>query len=186
MTLLEPQAATRLSPVPSWRIVTPILAASLPFDELYRKHAPGAFRRARRLLGNEAHAHDVVHDLFLSLLERPEQFGQRSALSTFIYSAITHACLNRIRDQSNRLRLLEEHGETAPLHALRAASPEQLATLHRLLSLMPEPLSQVAVYYHLDELSQADIARILNCSERRVAQLLEDVRTFARGEGCDP
>jgi RNA polymerase sigma factor (sigma-70 family) len=182
MTIPEPQAAMRLSPAPSWRIVPPTLAAPLPFDELYRKHAPGAFRRARRLLGSDAHAHDVVQDLFLSLIERPEQFGGRSALSTFLYSAVTHACLKRIRDENNRLRLLDEHGAAAPLHALRSASPEQLVTLHRLLALMPEPLSQVAVYYHLDELSQADIARILDCSERRVAQLLESVRSFAKGE----
>jgi len=158
------------------------LAAPLPFDELYRKYAPGAFRRARRLLGNDEQAHDLVQDLFLSLIERPEQFGGRSALSTFLYSAVTHAGLKRIRDQNNRLRLLEEHGESAPLHALRSASPEQLVLVHRLLALMPEPLAQVAVHYHLDELSQADIARILGCSERRVAQLLEDVQSFARGE----
>lgn len=140
------------------------------------------------MLGSDAHAHDLVQDLFLSLLERPEQFGGRSSLSTFIYSAVTHACLKRIRDQRNRLRLLDEHGETAPLHALRSPSPEQLATLHRLLALMPEPLGQVAVYYHLDELSQTDIARILGCSQRRVAELLERVRSFAAGEvaACDP
>ena len=105
-----------------------------------------------------------------------------------IYRAVTHACLKRIRDQRNRLRLLDEHGESAPLHALRSPSPEQLVTLHRMLALMPEPLAQVAVYYHHDELSQADIARILGCSERRVSQLLDDVRSYARGEvaACDP
>jgi RNA polymerase sigma factor (sigma-70 family) len=184
MTLPQLHAISVGSHKPSWRIVPPRVAALLPFDELYRKYAPGAFRRARRMLGSDAPAHDVVQDLFLSLLERPEQFGGRSALSTFIYSAVTHACLKRIRDQSNRLRLLDEHGASVPLHALRAPSPEQLVTLHRLLALMPEPLSQVAVYYHLDELSQADIARILDCSERRVSQLLENVRTFAKGEGA--
>jgi len=184
MTLPMLQAMSGRSHKPSWRIVAPIVAAPLSFDELYRKYAPGAFRRARRLLGSEAPAHDVVQDLFLSLLERPEQFGGRSALSTFIYSAVTHACLKRIRDQGNRVRLLAEHGASVPLHALRSASPEQLVTLHRLLATMPEPLSQVAVYYHLDELSQADIARILECSERRVAQLLDSVRSYVREEAA--
>jgi RNA polymerase sigma factor (sigma-70 family) len=79
------------------------------FEELYRRHAANAFRRARRLLANDADAHEVMHDVFLSLFERPEQYEGRSTLSTFLFSAVTHACLNRLRNDKTRRRLLEEH-----------------------------------------------------------------------------
>ena len=41
-------------------------------NELYRKHAPAAFRRAQRLLLDVSDADDVVHDVFLALFERYE------------------------------------------------------------------------------------------------------------------
>src|SRR6185295_4628919 len=88
--------------------------ATEPLDVLYRRHAPSVFRRARALLGSDADAHEVVQELFLSLFERPDQYQGRSALTTFMYSATTHACLNRIRNRKTRLRLISEHAASGP------------------------------------------------------------------------
>ncbi|HKP58327.1 MAG TPA: sigma-70 family RNA polymerase sigma factor [Polyangiales bacterium] len=151
------------------------------FEGLYRRHAPNAFRRAWRMLGNSADAHEVVHDVFLSLYERPEQYAGKSSLNTFLYSAITHACLNRLRNGGNRRRLLEET-QRIPHPEMLAASPEQAAVLRSVLEQMPEPLAQVSVYYYLDELSHADIARIMGCSSRHVGDLLERVARWAARE----
>lgn len=133
------------------------------------------------MLGNSADAHEVVHDVFLSLYERPEQYAGKSSWSTFFYSAITHACLNRLRNGGNRRRLLEET-HRIPHPEMLAASPEQAAVLRSVLEQMPEPLAQVSVYYYLDELSHADIARIMGCSSRRVGDLLERVARWAARE----
>lgn len=146
-------------------------------DEWYRKHAAGALRRALRLLGSEADAAEVVQDLFVSLFERPEQY-RGGDMTAFMYRAVTHACLNLMRDQRNRYRLMLEHGRDAPsddpgLH------PEWALTARAVLEDMPEPLAQVAVYYHLDELSQQEIAEILGCSRRHVGDLLERLARWA-------
>jgi RNA polymerase sigma-70 factor (ECF subfamily) len=144
--------------------------------EIYRRHAAAVFRRARRLMGSDADAQDVVHDVFLSLFERPEQFGGRSALTTFLYSATTHACLSRIRQVKNRQRLLETH--LPAQHA--TAEPQALADLHDALRKMPEMLARVAVYTWFDELSHAEIAALVGCSRRHVANLLERIEAWAR------
>jgi hypothetical protein len=81
------------------------------------------FRRARRLLGNDADAHEVVQDLFVSLFERPEQFSQRSTLTTFLYSATTHACLNRIRNKKRRLQLLATSDPSPGAESLPRGQP---------------------------------------------------------------
>lgn len=153
---------------------------SADFDGLYRAHAPGAFRRARRILGSEADAHELVHDVFLSLFERPEQWQGQSALTTFMYSAVTHACLNRLRNGRNRLRLLEQH--TFSEHERQDPSAEQLAMARALLSRMPEPLAQVAVHRYMDELTHDDIARILGCSRRHVGDLIERLERWTAQE----
>jgi RNA polymerase sigma factor (sigma-70 family) len=154
------------------------MGADSDFDALYRRHAPNAFRRAWRLLGNPSDATEVVHDVFLSLYERPEQYSGRSSVTTFLYSAVTHACLNRLRDHDNRQRLLSEHTSGSP-PGYASASQEQAVEVRALLERMPEPLAQVAVYYYLDELSHADIARILSCSSRHVGDLLARVSRWA-------
>ena len=45
--------------------------------DLYCRHAASVYRRALSLLGQEADAHEVLKDVFVSLLERPDQFEGR-------------------------------------------------------------------------------------------------------------
>jgi len=150
------------------------------FEALYRRHAGGAFRRAQRILGNAADAHEIVHDVFLSLFERPEQYAGRSAFTTFLYSAITHACLNHLRNQNNRTRLLQEHGSVLWMEPGARAEAEHSAELRGLLLRMPEQLAQVAVYRHFDSLSHRDIARVVGCSIRQVVELLTRLETWVQ------
>jgi RNA polymerase sigma factor (sigma-70 family) len=152
------------------------------FDDLYRRHAPAAFRRARRLLGSEADAHEVVHDVFLSLFERPQQFAGQSRMSTFLYSAVTHACLNRIRNQRTRARLAFQHFSSP--HTPTSGDPpaENHVLLRSLLLRMPAQLAEVAVYYYMDELTHDEISRLLDCSRRHVGDLLERLSAWARAE----
>lgn len=139
-------------------------------EQLYLRLAPPAFRRARRLLGNEADAHEIVHDLFLSLLQRPEQFAKKSSMATFIYSSVTHACLNRIRDRATRDRLLRRDHAERP--QIATPEPEARLLLQSVLRRLPEQLAQVAIYYYVDELTHAEIARVLCCSRRQVGNLI--------------
>ena len=137
------------------------------FEGIYRRYAPGAFRRARQLLGNAAEADEIVHDVFLCLIEKPDQYRGQSKLSTYLYSAVTHACLNQLRNRKLRFGLLERF--VAP-NARRdtPAAAEASAQLHAALRAMPAPLAEVAVYYYMDGLSHEEIAELLGCSRRQV------------------
>ncbi len=148
-------------------------------DRIYRRHAAAVFRRARRLMASDADAQDVVQDVFLSLFERPDQFEGRSSITTFLYSATTHACLARIRNVKNRQRLLDNHASDAR-EAARGPELLELSQLHDALRKMPELLARVAVYAWFDELSHADIAALVGCSRRHVANLLERIEAWAR------
>ena len=149
------------------------------FDRLYRLHAGAAFRRAQRILGNSADAHEIVHDVFLSLFERPEQFAAKSAFATFLYSMVTHACLNHLRNQNNRRRLLEAHAPSVCVPS-ESATPEHVVELRALLRSMPKELAEVAIYRYFDSLPQSDIARVMGCSSRQVTKLLEQLERFAQ------
>src|SRR5262245_37656569 len=101
----------------------------------------------------------MVHEIFVSLLEVPAQYQGRSSIATWLYSATTHRCLNRVRDRKNQHKLLRER--VAPAMDLETTGGVDTATLRRLLAALPEELAAVAVYHHLDEMTQQEIADAL-------------------------
>jgi RNA polymerase sigma factor (sigma-70 family) len=148
-----------------------------PLDRLYQSHGPAVLRRARHLLGNEADALEVLHDVFASLLEKPEQYAGQSSLMTFLYSVTTHQALGRLRKDRRRSRLLASNHDPA---ALSVAPPGQArAELREMLIDLPEELRAVAVYYYLDEMTQEEIAEVLGCSRQWVTKLVRRLKDRA-------
>lgn len=141
--------------------------------ELYRRHAPSVHRRAVALLGVEAEAAEVMQDVFMSLLERPEQFRGHSSPLTFLYSATTHACLNRLRNQRTRLRLLTQNAQDRTSEPGEGPRAERLLQLRAVLAELPSELATVAVYYYLDEMTYDEVAEVMGCSRRHVANQLQ-------------
>lgn len=154
-----------------------------PLGDLYRSHGPAVLRRARQLLGSEEEAHDVLQDVFASLLRRPEQFAGRSSVMTFLYSMTTHSALARLRQRRTQGRLLRARHAGAE----EPSSPghETLVQLRDWLAALPDELAQVAIYYHLDELTQDEIAEVMGCSRQWVGKLLQRVREPELG-GAEP
>jgi RNA polymerase sigma-70 factor (ECF subfamily) len=140
-------------------------------EQAYRAYHHSVLRRATQLLGSEPSAREVVQEVFVSLIRDPAQFRGASSIATWLYSATTHLCLNRIRDRDNRARLLAEH--VAPVQAQAApARLEDQAAARQLLARLPEKLARVAVYAYFDGLTHDEIADILGCSRRNVGKLL--------------
>jgi len=162
---------------------TVLMPREVAFDETYRRHGPAVFRRARQILGVDADAHEVVQDVFLSLFENPDQFMGRGSITSFLYSATTHACLNRVRNRKNRERIVRERfADTDDDAADRSLTPEQRSMLHRELARLPNPLADVAIYHLVDGLTHEEIARVLSCSRRQVGLLLERLGEWTRAE----
>lgn len=134
-------------------------------------------RRARFLLGSEDDAREVLHEVFVSLLDRPEQFAEKSSLTTWLYSVTTHGCMNRLRNERSRRRILQERSPPPSEPSLKE-SPEHAAVLRQVLGRLPSELAEVAIYHYLDGMTHDEIASVLGCSRRHVGDLI--VRMHAR------
>src|SRR4051812_11161869 len=146
----------------------------LDVGALYRSYGHSVLRRARAILGSEADAHDVLHEIFAGLVSRPEQFRGTSGPSTFLYAVTTNACLARLRDHRNRARLLDE--QVRPWTTELDPRPLDAGLLVRsVLAELPDEEARAAVHYHLDGMSHAEIAEVLDCSARHVGDLLSRV-----------
>jgi RNA polymerase sigma-70 factor (ECF subfamily) len=152
--------------------------AALDLDRLYREQGHMVIRRARRILGDEAEAREVLQEVFLSLLDRPDQFEGRSAVTTFLYSMTTNACLNRLRNRRRRARLLAD--SAAPAEPRSGSEAEATLDASLLLARLPERLARIAIYYYLDEMTHEEIAELIGVSRRQVGNLLGRVQDEAR------
>lgn len=150
------------------------MTAGLDVEALYRQYGHSVLRRARQMMANDDDAGEILQEIFVGLVSRPEQFDRRSAPSTFLYAVTTNACLAKIRDRKNRLRLIDEQVKpwTSELDP-RAADTASI--VRGVLAQLPDEEARAAVYYHLDGMTHAEVAGVLGCSRRHVGDLLERV-----------
>jgi RNA polymerase sigma factor (sigma-70 family) len=145
--------------------------------ELYQRYGALVLRRARALLGEEQAARDATHDVFVKVLSTLDTFRHEASPVTWLYRATTNHCLNALRDQSRR-------GRVVPL--LRADPEPTEVTLDEKLSLttvlarVPDELREIAVYYYLDQMSHDEIARLTGLSRRTIGNRLVEFHTAAR------
>jgi RNA polymerase sigma-70 factor (ECF subfamily) len=150
-------------------------------EALYRSYGPLVRRRARSILGDDLEAQDAVQEVFVRVIKSAADFRRQSQPSTWLYRIATNLCLNRVRDGRRRRDHLDRFGEQVH-HAPpppAPSSPDARATLRRVLAQLPEELAEIAVYYWVDEMDQAEIAEILGVSRRTVGNRLERFRAEA-------
>src|SRR5205807_662621 len=71
-------------------------------ETLYRQYAPVLFRRARRLVGRDAEAWDVVQQVFERLMTSSEAFRREASPMTWLWRITTNVALNHLRSRSLR------------------------------------------------------------------------------------
>jgi RNA polymerase sigma-70 factor (ECF subfamily) len=154
----------------------------------YRRYGPALLRKARRLLRNEEDARDAVQTLFLELL----QDGDKPTDLPYLYRMLTHRCLNLLRDERNRARLIER--ETPLLRGPIRIAPDALAlgldTLRKLSQCVEESVLETVVYRFLDDMGQEEIASVMAVSRKtvqnRLARAEEALRRLAEAGRNDP
>jgi RNA polymerase sigma factor (sigma-70 family) len=138
--------------------------------ESYRRYGPALLRKARRLLRNEEDARDAVQSLFVELLTR----GEPTDDLPYLYRALTHRCLNLLRDEKNRARLLAR--ESTALSSPSRIAPDVralgLQMLCKFSDCVEEPVVETLVYRYFDEMGLEEIADVMHVSRKTVQNRL--------------
>jgi RNA polymerase sigma factor (sigma-70 family) len=146
--------------------------------EIYLRYGPALVRKARRVLGNEADALDVVQALFFDLFAA----GRDQVDLPYLYRAVTHRCLSLLRDEKNRARLLAEQAPALRGQVRTRCDDEVIGLdlLAKLLAELPQRQSELVVYRYFDDLSQDEIAALCGASRKTVGKDLKRVREAVR------
>jgi RNA polymerase sigma-70 factor, ECF subfamily len=142
--------------------------------EAYRRYGPALLRKAQRLLQNEGDAEDVVHALFLELLERPAQVLDLP----YLYRAVTNRCLTLLRDRNTRARLLAAH-QPELRGPIRTRCEERVIHFDLLAKLVDEldhAHVEALVYRFFDDCTLEEIAELTGVSRKTVGHRLARVQ----------
>ncbi|EYF00727.1 RNA polymerase sigma factor [Chondromyces apiculatus] len=138
----------------------------------YDQHHAAVRAFARRLLGDDAAAEDLVHEVFVSLPSAVRRFEGKSSLRTFLISiAVNHARHHlraATRNRAAMARFAQEPESTAedPEHlAHRASLARALATA---LDALPMEQRVAFVLFEVDEYTSREAAEIMGIPEATV------------------
>lgn len=152
--------------------------------EAYDTHHEAVRRYARQVLGDDATAEDVVHDVFVALPRAILRFQGRSSLKTFLFSITTNVVRHARRATARRLgayeRLHEEprsEGETPDEERERRALAHMM---ERMLARLPIDQRMVVVLCIVEEHTSSEVAEIMDVPEGTVRTRLFHARKKLR------
>jgi RNA polymerase sigma-70 factor (ECF subfamily) len=97
---------------------------------LYDRYATLALGMALKIIRDQSEAEDVVHDAFIAVVERVDQFrADRGSLVAWLVTMVRNLALDRARRRTRRAQILDEELRHEP--PLPAPDPEQISWSER-------------------------------------------------------
>ena len=144
-------------------------------ESLFRLYGRYVLGRASAMLGDGDAAKDVMQEVFTRALKARADLPNAAASMGWLYRITTNLCLSSMRDRNRRRRILDRWA----LRSANAVVPEtdSALTVRALLRDVPEELQELAMYYFVDDMSQAEIAALTGIPRRTVGYRLEQFRS---------
>jgi RNA polymerase sigma-70 factor (ECF subfamily) len=141
--------------------------------EAYDQHAGAVLAFARRLVGDDASAEDLVHETFVTLRSAIRGFREQSSLRTFLISIAVNHARHHLRSARRRREAMDRFAhETGGGATFDDGSPETAALrtdTARLLTLALDelPLDQRVAFVlsEVEDRSAKEIAEIVGANE---------------------
>ena len=147
-------------------------AASIDIDMVCRRYSGMIRARLSRFFpGHDID--DLFQDVLLRVIEKQHTFQGRSCVSTWLYQITTRFALNRIQRNKRRQELWHHTGDLAWAAPTTRPDQESKVLLKELSSQKDQELFHIGVQYHLNGLSQGEIATLVGCSRQRISLRLQ-------------
>jgi len=169
---------------------------SRAFAELAQRHLPAIETYARRILTDETAAQDIAQETLLVLWQRSSEFKpEKARLTTWLHRVAHNRCIDLLRRQKRETPMppsdLFERQENSALGYragdsesssnvytattppnLEAASNDKAAVMDAALRKLPESQRTALVLTYYQNLSNREVASVMNSSTRAVESLL--------------
>ena len=166
---------------------------SRAFAELAQRHLPAIETYARRILADETAAQDIAQETLLVLWQRSSEFKpEKARLTTWLHRVAHNRCIDLLRRQKRETPMSSSdlferqensvHGAggndasdvslgTAPPTS-ESASSDKAAAMDAALLQLPESQRTALVLTYYQNLTNREVASVMNSSTRAVESLL--------------
>jgi RNA polymerase sigma-70 factor (ECF subfamily) len=148
------------------------------WEELYLAYAPLIFAKCRKILDNDAAAHDATQETFIRAYVHLAKVKRGREALPWIYSIAVRYCLQVRRNNRMRAQPVAEVPET-PESSHVEESFTNRDFLLRLLDNVSESVREVAWLHYMEEMTQGEVASVLGISRRTVVYRLAELSEFA-------
>ncbi len=142
------------------------------FEELYARYSTRILNYFYRMLsGNHDKAQDFLQDLFLKLLQKAHLFKETERFSTWIYTIAHNMCRNEYRNQSVRLKAIQNGNIDVEMSNESESTSQNIdiKLLKRALDTEVNKLDEnhrtTFILRFQENMSIKEISQVLNCSE---------------------
>lgn len=139
------------------------------FDELMQRYRLPVVNFCYRMLGDAGDADDVAQDVFVRVYRNIGSYRPRTRFSTWLFALVRNACIDRLR---YRQRHPTEPLETAPEPATAPHYDDVGEHIAAAIAELPEDQRTAVVLAEYHDLSYAEIAGVMKCSEKAVESRL--------------
>jgi RNA polymerase sigma-70 factor (ECF subfamily) len=161
---------------------------------LVQKYQKMVFRTSVGFVHNKEDADDLTQEVFIRAFQSLSGFKGDSAFSTWLYRITVNSALNKVRRESRNFILQSldslfgaEKKIEAPLFQSETEDPEKILIrrehvewVRRAIDSLPENQRTAIVLSRFDDLSQKQIAEIMNTTEGAVEALLQRAKKKLR------
>lgn len=142
------------------------------FEELFRNNYGKLCHFAMQFLKDDAAAKDIVQETFLNYWNKKEALEQHGGqLSSFLYTSVRNACLNKLRRQKLEQGFLSDQEAEPSEEAIGLTAmirSEVIAELYKVITTLPENCQKIFRMGYLEGLKNPEIAAALAISVNTV------------------
>jgi len=162
-------------------------------NELMERHAGKLFNYLIRCLQNEQDAADATQETFVRVYQNRAKFNANQKFSTWLYAIATNLVKDRYRHRSRHPQVSLDAENEATGENFRESVPEQKPTpseslqgaeraeaVRQAVTELPEELRTPLILCEYEELSHAEIGRILDCTPKAVETRIYRARNQLR------
>ena len=139
---------------------------SRAYAELYDLHKRALFAYAQMLTRDRATAEDIVQEVFVRLLEKPQHYRIGGSLKGYLYASVRNRVIDLVRRQDNWERKTNIY--QIELETSQPDVDQQDITageIARAIAELPEEQAEVVTLHIYSGMTFAEIGGLQNCNE---------------------
>jgi RNA polymerase sigma-70 factor (ECF subfamily) len=144
------------------------------YELLFERYTPLVRRVAYRFVQDESRLNDVVQDVFVKFYQAHRSYRPTAKLSTYLYRITVNHCLNALRDERRRktVTVLDELPDGS-IPAMEAEKKALQEAVQQAIDRLPKRQRTALILKQYENLSYAEIAQVIGCTESAVDTLLQ-------------